>query len=112
MSGATEIYICRPGQALKQGKLEYSSHISTRDEAAGDARRRCAADAGIARIAYYAVDEGGGFRNFFTYENPTAGKPKPERRLGAPAPVQGANRRPARSPPSLLGRIRAVFEEG
>lgn len=107
MSGATEIYVCRPGQALKQGKLEYSSDISTRDEAASDAQRRCAADSGIARIAYYAVDGSGRFRNFFTYENPRAGKPQPRQSRAASGTAKVAKRRA----PSLLARVRAVFEE-
>ena len=115
MSDVTEIYICQPGQALKQGKLEYSSHITTRDDAAGDAARRCAADPGIARIAYYAVDASGRFRNFFSYENPKAGSAKPARRPAAGGPAKAGARKAARTAPSLfarlLARIRAMFEE-
>ena len=31
MSGATEIYICQPGQPIKEGRVEYGT-METRDE--------------------------------------------------------------------------------
>ena len=37
------LYICKPGQEIKQGKLEYST-IATREEATADAERRARAD--------------------------------------------------------------------
>jgi hypothetical protein len=109
MSGATEIYICQPGQPLKEGRVEYGT-METRDEAASDAARRCAADPSIGRIAYYAVDANGGFRNFYTHENPKAGKPKPARPAAAAAAKAG-RRGVARREPTLFERVRAVFEE-
>jgi len=111
MSDLTEIYICKPGQELKQGKLEHSN-ISTKEEAEKDAKRRCKYDAGIGRIAYYAIDDAGSFRNFFTYENPKAvvRKPRPAGGGGATRPAGAPVRRPARAP-SLFQRIRAAFEE-
>ncbi len=74
MSGVTEIYICKNGQALKEGKLELSHSIEDRDAAEADALRRCKIDGAIERIAYYVVSESGSFRNIFTYTNPNAGK--------------------------------------
>ena len=111
MSDLTEIYICKPGQELKQGKLEHSN-ISTKEEAEKDAKSRCKYDSSIGRIAYYAVDASGGFRNFFTYENPNAvaRKPRPASGGSATRPAGAPVRRPARAP-SLLQRIRAAFEE-
>ena len=109
MSEVTEIYVCKPGQALKEGKLEYSSTITRREEAEADALRRCRSDATIARIAYYAIDESGKFRNFYTYENPNAAKPAPRRAASAPAAAGRSRRR--REKPTLIRRIRAFFEE-
>ena len=109
MSDLTEIYICKPGQELKQGKLEHSN-ISTKDEAAKDAKSRCKYDPTIGRIAYYAIDESGKFRNFHTHENSkaAASKPRPVSGGRASRPAGAPVRRPGRS---LLQRIRAAFEE-
>lgn len=112
MSESTEIYICKPGQGLKEGKLEYSSRIRTREEAECDAAQRCRLDPSIDRIAYYAVDETGRFRNFYTYRNARAAA-APQQRVragGAARPASVRVRRPVRTP-TLMQRIRAVFEE-
>ena len=66
---ATEIYICKEGQSLKQGKIEYGE-IDSKVEAQSDAVARCKRDQTIAKIAYYSVNEDGDFRIFFTYNNP------------------------------------------
>jgi hypothetical protein len=107
MSDLTEIYICKPGQELKQGKLEHSN-ISTKSEAEKDAKSRCKYDPTIGRVAYYAIDETGKFRNFYTYDNAKGFVPKPRPASGAAKPTPA--RKPQR-PPSLFQRIRAVFEE-
>jgi len=70
MSGATEIYICREGQALKDGKVEYSQNISDKYAAEDDAKRRCRTNPQIQKIAYYQVNDQGDFRIFFSYTNP------------------------------------------
>src|SRR5690606_42148677 len=62
MNGVTEIYICKPGQAIKEGKLERSTTVRTRSDALIDSVRRCKADPTIAQITYYAVADGGGFK--------------------------------------------------
>lgn len=72
MPDTTEIYICKNGQALKEGKLVISGEIGDRRDAEDDATRRCQIDPTIDRIAYYAVAEDGAFRNFYTYTNPAA----------------------------------------
>ena len=69
MSGVTEIYICKAGQEIKEGKLVYSDEVTDKYHAEADAKQRCADDNTIAKIGYYAVSESGNFRNFFTYEN-------------------------------------------
>lgn len=109
MSGATEIYICQPGQPLKEGRVEYGT-METRDEAASDAARRCAADPSIGRIAYYAVSDSGSFRNFYTHENPNADRPKRAGPTGG-GPAKAGRRGVARREPTLFQRVRAVFEE-
>jgi len=72
MSGTTEIYLCRAGQSLKQGRVEYSDSIANRNEAQSDAEARCSRDNKLAKIAYYAVNEAGDFRVIYTHNNPNA----------------------------------------
>jgi len=107
MPGATEIYICKPGQAIRDGKVEYSS-IETRGEAEADAARRVRQDPSIAKIAYYAVKEDGGFRSLYSFDNPHAAK-APERRSAMDDLNPLSEATPQK--PSLFQRIRAVFEE-
>jgi hypothetical protein len=78
-----EIYICKPGQELKQGQLVVSNDIDSRDDARADAESRCAGNQGIARIAYYAISENGDFRAYFSYKTPTS---RPRRRRPQPQP--------------------------
>ncbi len=101
MSGVTEIYICRPGQALKEGRMEYGS-METRAEAEADAAQRLRLNPGIAKIAYYAVSDNGDFRCIYSRNNPQAPAPEPRR------PARPRKAKPRK--PSLLRRIRAVFE--
>jgi len=70
MSGAVEIYLCKTGQSLKQGRVEYSGAIRDRGDAEADAVARCRRDRTLAKITYYAVNENGDFRVIFTYANP------------------------------------------
>jgi hypothetical protein len=107
MPGATEIYICQPGQAIREGKVEYSS-IETRGEAEADAARRVRKDPSIAKIAYYAVKEDGDFRSLYSFDNPHAAKAHKPRsamdELATPRDVAPRQK-------SLFQRIRALFEE-
>ena len=68
----TEIYSCKEGQSLKQGKLDYSSDITTKEQAEGDAKRRCQRDPSLKKIVYYQVSPDGEFRSFYSYVNPRA----------------------------------------
>ncbi|NQV46753.1 MAG: hypothetical protein HQ504_03130 [Rhodospirillaceae bacterium] len=70
MSGATEIYLCKAGQSLKQGRVEYSDSIENKADAEADAIERCRFNKFYAKLAYYAVSENGDFRCIFTYNNP------------------------------------------
>jgi hypothetical protein len=109
MSGATEIYICQPGQALNEGRVEYGT-MESRDDAASDAERRCKFDPTIAKIAYYTVTGSGKFHSIYTHENPNAAKPVPARkRRGVTTKASSRRARPVKR--SLIDKIRMVFEE-
>jgi len=90
MSGATEIYLCRPGQNLKEGRVEYSNEIDTKEQAHADALQRCQWDKRLAKVAYYAVSENGDFKVILTYNNPhiesKAEKPKKVKKKPVPKP--------------------------
>jgi len=110
MSNVTEIYICQPGQALKEGQLVISHDVTTRDEAQADAAWRCRLDRGIARVVYYAIRPDGDFRTLYTYENPRAPAPRAAAPLVADLRL-GPARKPRNAPkPTVLGRLRALFE--
>ena len=70
----TEVYSCKDGQALKDGKLDYTQDITTREEAEPDAKRRCQIDPTIRKVAYYKVTPDGKFRMFYSY---TSSRSKP-----------------------------------
>lgn len=65
-----EIYVCREGQSLKEGKVEFSSSIYDRDDAQSDAERRCRGNTWMQKVAYYKVNEEGDFRIIYTHQNP------------------------------------------
>ena len=77
----TEVYSAKPGQKLKEGRLDYAPHIETKEQAEADAKRRCQADPTLAKVAYYLVSEDGRFRMLHSYTNPNPGA-KPVRRAG------------------------------
>lgn len=111
MSGATEIYICKPGQPIKEGKIEYSSTISTRQQAEADAVQKCAGDPTVGQVVYYAVSDDGSFKTLFSYKNPSAAKPvrRPAKANSRDAysSGKGAKKRPQKQ--SLVDRLRSVF---
>lgn len=104
---ATEVYSCRDGQEIKQGKLDYTE-IDNRSAAEADARRRCAQDPTLKRVVYYRVDTDGGFRLLLSYENPhcvAAVKQTPADKF-RPRPPRAAQ--PA-AKPGLLDRIKSAI---
>lgn len=123
MSGVTEIYICKAGQELKDGKLVYSDEIRDKYQAEADAKQRCEHDTTVFKIGYYAVSESGTFRNFYTYENldctqaPGAAATRTAQANGSsrPAPSGGSagagQPRAAKKPGSLLSRVVEFFTE-
>ena len=72
VSGVTEIYMCKEGQELREGELEISHSITTKEQAEPDAIARCRKNPGLRKVAYYAISESGSFKNFYTYANPNA----------------------------------------
>ncbi len=102
MAEVTEIYCCKEGQKLKDGKLEISHDIVDKPQAEFDARARCHKDKTLKKIAYYRLNDAGDFRCFYTYvnERPTSRAPKPERE---PLPKR---KKPKKKPkPTLLRRL-------
>ncbi len=106
---ATEIYSCKDGQELKQGKLDYSD-IEDRGEAEDDAKRRCQRDPSIKKVAYYKVAADGEFRMFYSYTNSNC-KPAPKIAAGAgSAPKKRpVAKKPPPPPPGLLARLKKMI---
>ena len=106
----TEIYSCKEGQSLKQGKLDYDASITSKDDAASDALRRCQRDPSLKKIAYYKVSADGEFRVFYSYTNPNCKPAGAANRGGAGA---AAKPRPAakKPPPKLgfFGKLKKAF---
>ncbi len=99
----TEIYSCKDGQQLKQGKLDYSSDIETKEQAEADAKRRCQRDPTWKKIAYYKVGASGDFRIFYSYTNPHC-KPAVAAGAASAKPVRKVVKKPVPKP-SLLARL-------
>jgi hypothetical protein len=110
---ATEVYSCRDGQEIKQGRLDFAE-IDNRSAAEADARRRCAQDPTLKRVVYYRVDSAGGSKLLLSYENPNFAAAVGQRRAGVSRsqPVHEAQTqakaRPAEKP-GLLDRIKNAF---
>ncbi|MBY0431989.1 MAG: hypothetical protein K2Q10_12380 [Rhodospirillales bacterium] len=105
---ATEVYSCKPGQALKDGKLDYAHHIETKEQAEGDAKRRCLTDPSLAKIAYYKVNESGDFRIFYTYTNPNL-RAAPKKKMGAEPPRKPRKAAKSEKPHGLWQRLKAML---
>lgn len=78
MPDVVEIYICKAGEQLTEGRLVVSNDIHDRDDAKADAAMRCKIDLTVARIAYYLVNAAGDFRVFHSYNNPNVQAAKPK----------------------------------
>lgn len=103
----TEIYSCKDGQSLKEGKLDYDSSITTKEQAQSDALRRCQRDPTLKKVAYYKVSPDGDFRVFYSYTNPDC---KPARRAGmaeAAKPRRAAPKPPPK--PGFFGRLKKAL---
>jgi len=105
MSDVTEIYICKAGQSLKDGRVEYSDQITDKGAAESDAKRRCKSDSSIAKIAYYSVNPNGDFKVFFSYTNPKAANAPGSAGNGDKAAKGKKKRKKAKPKPSLMARF-------
>jgi hypothetical protein len=110
---ATEVYSCRDGQEIKQGRLDFAE-IENRSAAEADARRRCAQDPTLKRVVYYRIDSGGGSKLLLSYENPNclanvrqtragASRTRPSREAETQAKTQPAAK------PGLVDRIKGAL---
>ena len=81
----TEVYSCKEGQALKEGKLDCVPDITTKAQAEPDAIRRCQQDSTIKKVAYYNVTPDGKFRMFYSYTNPNCKPNAPKAEVVRPA---------------------------
>lgn len=111
MGEVTEIYICKKGQQLKEGKLEISHSITDKMAAEGDARQRCREDKSIYKIAYYRLNDSGDFRIFYSYANPriAISEPKPP----AAEPRLKKRKKPENKKPgpvSLFDKVKKLFK--
>lgn len=110
MREITKVYLVRGGESIKDGELEYSVGIESRQEAAADARLRVREDPCIRKIAYHRLI-GPTVKILYSYDNPDS---VPPCRPGRPvATVARANpvARPKSEPglmDGLLGAIRGM----
>jgi hypothetical protein len=115
MHGNTEIYVCKPGQAIKDGAVEVSN-IQTRDEARADAERRFKHDKSIGKIAYYKVKEDGTFKSIFSMESPMLAANQSAKQYVAVKGIakKGAKAKAAKKSrktgAGLFGKLRSLFE--
>lgn len=104
-----EIYLCKAGQALKEGRMMTADGIDSKADAEADAVAQIKRDPSLAKIAYYKISANGDFKLFFTYTNPKAGK------AGAPKPKGAAGERPRGAPvrkPAPMGlwaKVKMLF---
>ncbi len=70
MPDVVEIYLCKAGQKLEEGRMIVSHDIPDKEAARADALNRCKISPSLARIAYYAITSNGDFKPYFSYTNP------------------------------------------
>lgn len=78
MSNSVEIYICRKGQALKEGKVEFSQTIYDKHDAEEDAKGRLQRNPLIHKIAYYKINDEGDFKIIYVFTNKNLPEPPRE----------------------------------
>lgn len=77
MPDVVEIYVCKAGQKLEEGRLVVSNDITSKEDARSDALSRCSSDPTVAKVAYYAISEDGDFKAYFSYTNPDVSTAQP-----------------------------------
>ncbi len=92
----TEIYICKEGQSIKNGRMVMSHDIENKADAETDAKERCQYDKKAYKLIYYRVTLEGDFKLIFTYTNPYYSK-KTTPKIEEPAKVK--KKKPKAPPP-------------
>lgn len=111
MGEITEIYICKKGQQLKEGKLEISHSITDKPAAEGDSRQRCREDRSIYKIAYYRLNDNGDFRIFYSYTNPRAAASEPKSPIEEPRPkIPKKAKKEKSKPANLFDKVKKLFK--
>jgi len=104
MSDAVEIYICLEGQALKEGRVEYSQSIADKYAAERDAAERVRRNPLIYKIAYYRVNDEGDFRIFYSFTNKSL--------HAAQSVIEEHSAKPKRGKPPKLSFLERLFGVG
>ncbi len=78
MPDVVEIYLCKAGQKLEEGRLIVSNDISDKEAAKSDAENRCRISPSLARVAYYAINANGDFKPYYSYANPNVQNEMPK----------------------------------
>lgn len=104
MSDAVEIYVCLEGQALKEGKVEYSQSIYDKYGAEQDAKARVKRNPLIHKVAYYRVNDEGDFRIFYSFTNKDMHAPQ--------SVLQEYNKKPKRQKPRKRTFMEKLFGVG
>ncbi len=106
MSGSTEIYICKPGQALTDGRVEYGD-ITTKADAEDDAAERLRYVSSIGKIAYYTIHPSGDFKCLYTKQNPKHAKAHAKKPAGVATRTRPRRKKTVKV--SLLRRALNLF---
>ncbi|MBT3991760.1 MAG: hypothetical protein HON14_13250 [Rhodospirillaceae bacterium] len=78
MPDVVEIYLCKAGQKLEDGRMIMSNDIIDKEAAKADAVNRVKISPSLARIAYYAISSNGDFKPYYSYTNPNVDNAVPK----------------------------------
>jgi len=81
MPDVVEIYLCKAGQKLEDGRMIMSNDIIDKEAAKADAVNRVKISPSLARIAYYAISSNGDFKPYYSYTNPNVDNAVPKLNL-------------------------------
>jgi hypothetical protein len=96
MPDVVEIYLCKAGQKLEEGRLVMSNDIVDKDAAKADALNRCKISPSLARIAYYAISSNGDFKPYYSYTNPNVQNVMEKSRIAATPKKRKGKKKPAK----------------
>ncbi len=108
MPEVVEIYICKPGQKLEEGQLVVSRDIGDKEAAKEDAERRCKISPSVDRIAYYAINDSGDFKPYFSYKNPNVEAAKPKSAVSQKPKKRKRKKKPVKK--SIWQKIKSALD--